>query len=133
MKCSSNIVFGCRYLSFCGNTLIVFFTALVSYIWLEGDLQRNSVPYALGGSSSVSGLPNFTLPKFTIETINKDGEEGTLIVYTIWDILRVLNIGIIVIPIVGILTNISIGKLCKFRVKFSSDLIVLCHKFSSFK
>lgn len=103
----------CRYLSFCANTLIVLLTAIVSYIWLEGDLENNSVPFALGGTSSVSGLPNFTLPKFTIETMKVNGDEGNLIVYNVWDILKILNIGIIVIPIVGVLTNISIGKLCK--------------------
>lgn len=62
------------------------------------------VPYALS-KNALSGLPNFTLPDFHIESEEKS--------YNFWDILCELNVGIIVIPIIGVLTNISIGKLSK--------------------
>lgn len=91
----------CRYLSFSRNTLIVLITAIASYIWLE---MKNEVPYALS-KNALSGLPNFTLPDFTIISSEKS--------YSFWDILLELNVGILVIPITGILTNISIGKLSK--------------------
>lgn len=91
----------CRYLSFSRNTLIVLITAMASYIWLQVDSE---VPYALS-KNALSGLPNFTLPAFTIQSSEKT--------YTFWDTLVELNVGIIVIPIIGVLTNISIGKLSK--------------------
>lgn len=90
-----------RYISFSRNTLIVLITATVSYVWLQIDTQ---VPYALS-KNGVHGLPNFTIPSFTIAHPEKT--------YTFWDILSELNIGIIVVPIIGFLTNISIGKLSK--------------------
>lgn len=89
----------CRYLSTSRNTLIVLIAAIVSYIWLG---YREHLPYALS-SNALSSLPNFTVPSLTIETATHT--------YTFWELLSELNVGIIVIPIVGILTNISIGKL----------------------
>lgn len=84
-------------------------TAIVSFVWLRSAAE---VPYALS-KNAMGGLPNFTLPQFTIETPEKT--------YTFWNIISELSVGIIVIPIVGILTNISIGKLCKYLHK-SEDL-----------
>uniref|UniRef100_A0A1A9W494 SLC26A/SulP transporter domain-containing protein n=1 Tax=Glossina brevipalpis TaxID=37001 RepID=A0A1A9W494_9MUSC len=88
-----------RYLSFSRNTLIVLITAIISYIWL---LDNPHTPYTLS-KNALTGLPNFTLPMFTIEAPEKT--------YTFWQILMELNVGILVIPLVGVLTNISIGKL----------------------
>lgn len=90
-----------RYLSFSRNTLVVIITGTVSYIWIS---EKNAVPYALS-ANALSGLPNFTIPEFSVKTPEKT--------YTFVDMLAELNVGIIVIPIVGILTNISIGKLSK--------------------
>lgn len=90
-----------RYLSFSRNTLVVIITGTVSYIWMS---EKSSVPYALS-ANALSGLPNFTIPEFSVETPEKT--------YTFVDMLAELNVGIVVIPIVGILTNISIGKLSK--------------------
>lgn len=91
-----------RYLSFSRNTLIVVITATISYIWL---LHNCRIPYTLS-KNALSGLPNVTLPQFTVETPEKT--------YTFWQILAELNVGVFVIPIIGVLTNISIGKLSKF-------------------
>lgn len=91
----------CRYLSFSRTSLIVVITAIVSYVWLQCEPQ---VPYALS-KNALAGLPNFTLPEFAIETPEKT--------YTFWEMIVEMNVGIIVIPIIGILTNISIGKLSK--------------------
>uniref|UniRef100_A0A1A9VTI4 SLC26A/SulP transporter domain-containing protein n=1 Tax=Glossina austeni TaxID=7395 RepID=A0A1A9VTI4_GLOAU len=88
-----------RYLSFSRNTLIVVITAIISYIWLLHDYRT---PYTLS-KNALSGLPNVTLPQFTVETPEKT--------YTFWQILTELNVGVLVIPIIGVLTNISIGKL----------------------
>lgn len=88
-----------RYLSFARNTLIVLITAIVAYIWFNTAAE---VPFALS-KNAMTGLPNITIPPFTVVTEER--------VYTIRDIIRELNIGIVVIPVVGILTNISIGKL----------------------
>uniref|UniRef100_A0A1A9Z4X3 SLC26A/SulP transporter domain-containing protein n=1 Tax=Glossina pallidipes TaxID=7398 RepID=A0A1A9Z4X3_GLOPL len=88
-----------RYLSFSRNTLIVVITAIISYIWL---LHNSRIPYTLS-KNALSGLPNVTLPQFTVETPEKT--------YTFWQILTELNVGVFVIPIIGVLTNISIGKL----------------------
>ncbi|KAL9888311.1 sodium-independent sulfate anion transporter isoform 1-T2 [Glossina fuscipes fuscipes] len=88
-----------RYLSFSRNTLIVVITATISYISL---LHNCHIPYTLS-KNALSGLPNVTLPQFIVETPEKT--------YTFWRILTELNVGVFVIPIIGILTNISIGKL----------------------
>lgn len=79
----------------------------------------NEVPYALS-KNALSGLPNFTLPDFTIQSSEKT--------YTFWDTLLELNVGIIVIPIIGVLTNISIGKLSKQTTGTSLDLLSLLVK-----
>ncbi|KNC32051.1 hypothetical protein FF38_04835, partial [Lucilia cuprina] len=112
----------CRYLSFSRNTLIVLITAIASYIWIQVD---SHVPYALS-KNALSGLPNFTIPDFIIESPEK--------IYNFWDILSELNVGIIVIPIIGVLTNISIGKLTpKGMVNTNQELVTLglCNIFGS--
>ncbi|XP_068156964.1 LOW QUALITY PROTEIN: sodium-independent sulfate anion transporter [Drosophila tropicalis] len=112
----------CRYLSTSRNTLIVLIAGIVSFIWLG---QTGQVPYSLG-KSALSSLPNFTVPSFSIETPERN--------YSFWEVLKELNIGIIVIPIVGILTNISIGKLTpKGLVDTNQELLTvgLCNMFGS--
>ncbi|XP_061392401.1 sodium-independent sulfate anion transporter [Musca vetustissima] len=112
----------CRYLSLSRTTLIVVITAIVSYVWLQCEPQ---VPYALS-KNALSGLPNITLPAFTIETPEKT--------YSLWDMIAEMNVGIIVIPIVGTLTNISIGKLTpKGMVDTNHELMTLglCNVFGS--
>ncbi|KAL7726030.1 hypothetical protein ACLKA6_008489 [Drosophila palustris] len=112
----------CRYLSTSRNTLIVFIAAIVSYIWLG---FREKLPYALS-SNALSSLPNFTVPSLTIETPTHT--------YSFWEVLSELSVGIIVIPIVGILTNISIGKLTpKGLVDTNHELLTvgLCNMFGS--
>uniref|UniRef100_T1PFV2 Sulfate transporter family protein n=1 Tax=Musca domestica TaxID=7370 RepID=T1PFV2_MUSDO len=112
----------CRYLSFSRTTLIVVITAIVSYVWLQSEPQ---VPYALS-RNALSGLPNITLPVFTIETPEKT--------YSFWDMIAEMNVGIIVIPIIGILTNLSIGKLTpKGMVDTNHELMTLglCNVFGS--
>ncbi|XP_034485741.1 sodium-independent sulfate anion transporter [Drosophila innubila] len=112
----------CRYLSTSRNTLIVLIAAIISYIWLG---FRDKLPYALG-SNALSSLPNFTVPSLTIETPTQT--------YSFWEILSELSVGIIVIPIVGILTNISIGKLTpKGLVDTNHELLTvgLCNMFGS--
>ncbi|EDW80729.1 uncharacterized protein Dwil_GK11409 [Drosophila willistoni] len=112
----------CRYLSTSRNTLIVLIAGIVSFIWLG---QTGQVPYSLG-KSALSSLPNFTVPSLSIETPERT--------YSFWEVLKELNIGIIVIPIVGILTNISIGKLTpKGLVDTNQELLTvgLCNMFGS--
>ncbi|EDW42016.1 sodium-independent sulfate anion transporter [Drosophila sechellia] len=112
----------CRYLSTSRNTLIVLIAAIVSFIWIQ---KCGQVPYALS-KNALSTLPNFTVPSFHIETAERN--------YSIWEVLKELNIGIIVIPIVGILTNISIGKLTpKGLVDTNQELLTvgLCNMFGS--
>ncbi|BFF90347.1 sodium-independent sulfate anion transporter [Drosophila madeirensis] len=112
----------CRYLSTSRNTLIVLIAGIVTYIWLH---QAGQVPYALS-QNALATLPNFTIPSLEIETPARK--------YTFWDILKELNMGIIVIPIVGILTNISIGKLTpKGLVDTNQELLTvgLCNMFGS--
>lgn len=92
----------CRYLSTSRNTLIVVIAAIVSFIWIK---ETGQVPYALS-KNALSTLPNFTAPSLNIVTPEQS--------YSFWETLRELNLGIIVIPIVGILTNISIGKLSEY-------------------
>ncbi|XP_075144822.1 sodium-independent sulfate anion transporter [Haematobia irritans] len=120
---NKSFAIACRYLSFSRNTLIVVITAIVSYVWLVLEPQ---VPYALS-KNALSGLPNLTLPIFTIETPEKT--------FTFWEMVADMNVGIIVIPIVGILTNISIGKLTpKGMVDTNHELFTLglCNIFGSF-
>jgi len=93
----------CRYLSTSRNTLIVLIAGIVSYIWIH---KSGQVPYALS-KSALATLPNFTVPSLNIVTPERS--------YSFWEVLKELNIGIIVIPIVGILTNISIGKLSEYK------------------
>ncbi|SPP83370.1 sodium-independent sulfate anion transporter [Drosophila guanche] len=112
----------CRYLSTSRNTLIVLIAGIVTYIWLQ---QAGQVPYALS-QNALATLPNFTIPSLEIETPARN--------YTFWEILKELNMGIIVIPIVGILTNISIGKLTpKGLVDTNQELLTvgLCNMFGS--
>ncbi|KRG01735.1 sodium-independent sulfate anion transporter isoform X2 [Drosophila mojavensis] len=113
----------CRYLATSRNTLIVLIGGIVSYIWLG---YRETVPYSLS-SNAISSLPSFTIPSVTIETPERS--------FNFWQILQELNVGIIVIPIVGILTNISIGKLTpKGLVDTNHELLTvgLCNMFGSF-
>ncbi|XP_016952859.1 sodium-independent sulfate anion transporter [Drosophila biarmipes] len=112
----------CRYLSTSRNTLIVLIAAIVSYIWIH---KSGQVPYALS-KNALASLPNFTVPNFSIVTPERS--------YSFWEILKELNMGIIVIPIVGILTNISIGKLTpKGLVDTNQELLTvgLCNMFGS--
>ncbi|EDV43523.2 uncharacterized protein Dana_GF18533 [Drosophila ananassae] len=112
----------CRYLSTSRNTLIVVIAAFVSFIWIK---KTGQVPYALS-KNALSTLPNFTVPSLSIVTPEKS--------YSFWEVLRELNLGIIVIPIVGILTNISIGKLTpKGLVDTNQELLTvgLCNMFGS--
>lgn len=110
-----------RYLSFSRNTLIVILTAVVTVIWISqmpsNVNPRTVIPYALS-KTAMTGLPNFTIPVMKIVTPEKT--------YYFMDILAELNLGIIVIPIVGVLTNISIGKLNpKCRASASQELFTL--------
>ncbi|XP_017461291.1 PREDICTED: sodium-independent sulfate anion transporter-like, partial [Rhagoletis zephyria] len=100
-----------RYLSFSRNTLIVMVTGLISYIWLS---QEHEVPFTLS-KNALAGLPNFTIPDFSVVTPEKT--------YTFLDMLAELNVGIVVIPIVGILTNISIAP--KGMVDANKELITV--------
>ncbi|ALC47098.1 CG5404 [Drosophila busckii] len=112
----------CRYLSTSRNTLIVLIAGIFSYICL---CYREQLPYTLS-KNSLSSFPNFTLPVFTIETPERT--------YSFWQIMRELNVGIVVIPIVGILTNISIGKLTpKGMVDTNHELFTvgLCNIFGA--
>ncbi|KAH8336286.1 hypothetical protein KR074_008552 [Drosophila pseudoananassae] len=112
----------CRYLSTSRNTLIVVIAAIVSFIWIR---NTGHVPYALS-KNALSTLPNFTVPSLDIVTPERT--------YSFWEVLRELNLGIIVIPIVGILTNISIGKLTpKGLVDTNQELLTvgLCNMFGS--
>nr|XP_016926103.1 sodium-independent sulfate anion transporter [Drosophila suzukii] len=112
----------CRYLSTSRNTLIVLIAGIVSYIWIH---KSGQVPYALS-KSALATLPNFTVPSLNIVTPERS--------YSFWEVLKELNIGIIVIPIVGILTNISIGKLTpKGLVDTNQELLTvgLCNMFGS--
>ncbi|XP_036344691.1 sodium-independent sulfate anion transporter-like, partial [Rhagoletis pomonella] len=87
---------------------------LISYIWLS---QEHEVPFTLS-KNALAGLPNFTIPDFSVVTPEKT--------YTFLDMLAELNVGIVVIPIVGILTNISIGKLTpKGMVDANKELITV--------
>lgn len=79
-------------------------TAAITVVWMY-QIPDEVVPYTLS-KTTMSGLPNFTFPSMQIVTPDKT--------YNFIDILAELNLGIIVIPIVGMLTNISIGKLSKF-------------------
>lgn len=94
-----------RYLSLCRNTLVVAITATIAAVWSYYLAEGESLPFRLS-RNSVHGLPNFTFPSFYIETEERN--------YNFLDILSELNFGIIVIPIIGLMTNISIGKLGKF-------------------
>ncbi|XP_055902908.1 sodium-independent sulfate anion transporter [Eupeodes corollae] len=109
-----------QYLSFSRNTLIVFITAMVTVVWLNNLPETSitkTVPYALS-KTAMSGLPNFTFPAMKIVTPEKT--------FYFMDILAELNLGIIVIPIVGVLTNISIGKLTpKCRASANQELFTL--------
>ncbi|XP_017031305.1 sodium-independent sulfate anion transporter [Drosophila kikkawai] len=112
----------CRYLSTSRNTLIVLIAGIVSYIWIHNSGQ---VPYALS-KNALATLPNFTVPSLDIVTSERS--------YSFWEVLKELNMGIIVIPIVGILTNISIGKLTpKGLVDTNQELLTvgLCNMFGS--
>ncbi|KAH8389393.1 hypothetical protein KR200_008174 [Drosophila serrata] len=112
----------CRYLSTSRNTLIVLIAGIVSFIWIQNNGQ---VPYALS-KNALATLPNFTVPSLDIVTPERS--------YSFWEVLKELNIGIIVIPIVGILTNISIGKLTpKGLVDTNQELLTvgLCNMFGS--
>ncbi|XP_055856699.1 sodium-independent sulfate anion transporter [Episyrphus balteatus] len=115
-----------QYLSFSRNTLIVFITAMVTVVWISQLPAQTSetlsnttlvVPYALS-KTAMSGFPNFTFPAMKIVTPEKT--------FYFVDILAELNLGIIVIPIVGVLTNISIGKLNpKCRASANQELFTL--------
>ncbi|XP_067625308.1 GATOR2 complex protein MIOS-like [Eurosta solidaginis] len=98
-----------KYFSFSRNALIVLLTGFISYMWVH---ENQSVPYALSAKTQ-AGLPNFTIPNFSAVDAEKS--------YTFIDILSELNVAIIVIPVIGILTNISIGKLSKYLATYDYE------------
>lgn len=58
-----------------------------------------------------SGLPNITIPITYYENGNQT--------YNFIDLVKELNVGIFIIPLVSILANVAVaksfGKLCRFR------------------
>ncbi|KAL3274391.1 hypothetical protein HHI36_015786 [Cryptolaemus montrouzieri] len=93
-------------LSISRNALIVLITSSIAYYYCQKD---GHAPFVLSGKIP-SGLPHFSLPKFS--TIhNNETMHFT-------DMLHTLGSGILVVPVCAILTNVAIAK------SFSSETIV---------
>lgn len=89
-----------KYISLARNALIVFITATIAVIWTARS-ETGQVPFRLT-ENVVAGLPQFSFPHFYIEHNNST--------YNFVQICSELGVGIFVVPLVSILTNISIAK-----------------------
>lgn len=86
------------FLSISRNALVVFFCALVAFLY---ERKFGKVPFRLSNRVP-SGLPTFQPPRFTTSTSNNT--------VTFWHMLHDLGSGILVVPIVAILANVAIAK-----------------------
>ncbi|XP_037912641.1 sodium-independent sulfate anion transporter-like [Hermetia illucens] len=106
-----------KYISLARNALIVFITATIAVIWTARS-ETGQVPFRLT-ENVVAGLPQFSFPHFYIEHNNST--------YNFVQICSELGVGIFVVPLVSILTNISIAKALtpKGLVNASQELMTL--------
>ncbi|KAL1489155.1 hypothetical protein ABEB36_014096 [Hypothenemus hampei] len=112
------------FLSISKNALVVFLSALISYIWYS---NLGTTPFRLTGPVP-RGLPSIGPPPFHVETNNST--------VNFVDMVVSLGSGIMVVPIVAVLANVAIAK------AYSQDAIVdasqemmslgLCNIFGSF-
>lgn len=92
------------YITISRNALVVAITSVIAYIWSNGGAQ--TPPFKLSGQVK-SGIPDFALPAFSVDHGN-----GTTT--TFMDMLSDFGIGIVFVPLVAILANVSIAKaFCK--------------------
>uniref|UniRef100_A0A336LZJ1 CSON006191 protein n=1 Tax=Culicoides sonorensis TaxID=179676 RepID=A0A336LZJ1_CULSO len=114
------------YITISRNALVVAITSVIAFIWSNGGATQ--VPFKLSGKVK-SGIPAFGLPDFSVDQGN-----GTVITFT--DILSDFGIGIIFVPLVAILANVSIAKAFSTGkiVDASQEMIALglCNIFGSF-
>ncbi|XP_043280771.1 sodium-independent sulfate anion transporter-like isoform X2 [Venturia canescens] len=86
------------FLSIGRNALVVFTASLIAF-HLQNDV--GSTPFLTAGKV-LSGLPNLSLPAFSAQVGNQT--------YTFVDMAHHLGFGMIVVPLVGVLTNVAIAK-----------------------
>lgn len=82
-----------------GRNALVVFTASVIAFHLQNDV--GTTPFLTAGKV-VSGLPNLSLPTFSAQVGNQT--------YSLVDMCRHLGSGMIIVPLVGVLTNVAIAK-----------------------
>ncbi|XP_034248094.1 sodium-independent sulfate anion transporter-like isoform X2 [Thrips palmi] len=88
------------FLSISRNALCIFLAALVAKV-LSHFSEDEEVPFAIVGDI-VPGLPTLALPPFHTTIGNRT--------YTFPDMVSELGVGIIIVPLVGVLGNVAIAK-----------------------
>ncbi|XP_053699102.1 sodium-independent sulfate anion transporter-like [Sabethes cyaneus] len=86
------------YISLSRNALIVIISSTIAYKW---SASGEAVPFKLSGHVK-PGIPGFQIPIHNIETGN------TTITY--FEVVKDLGSGLILLPLVAVLANVSIAK-----------------------
>lgn len=96
----------CWYLGILSNGLLVLFTSVMAYVFAAmGNADEEpaaAVPFRLSGNVT-SGLPPFRLPPFQFENSHNETVHFMQIVSD-------LGSGVLVVPLVALLSNVAIGK-----------------------
>ncbi|XP_058444794.1 sodium-independent sulfate anion transporter-like isoform X2 [Malaya genurostris] len=86
------------YISLARNALIVLISSIIAYKWSNSGEE---VPFKLSGHVE-PGIPGFELPIYNVHTGNRT--------ITYFEIVKDLGSGIILVPLVAVLANVSIAK-----------------------
>lgn len=112
------------FLSISRNALIVFFCALIAFLY---ETKVGKTPFRLS-SHVPSGLPTFKPPPFSTTVNNQT--------ISVFQMMHDLGSGIVVVPIVAILANVAIAKSFAAGkvVDATQEMIALglCNIFGSF-
>lgn len=88
------------------NAIIVIVTGFIGYHYIS--LGQNEVLKVIGDVPS--GLPSFGLPPFSVPEIRDENGTVTQEYEGFFDMLSYLGSGIIVVPLIALLENMSICK-----------------------
>ncbi|XP_058840157.1 sodium-independent sulfate anion transporter isoform X2 [Topomyia yanbarensis] len=86
------------YISLARNALIVLISSALAYKWSSSG---ENVPFKLSGHVE-PGIPGFELPIYNVDTGNKT--------ISYFEVVKDLGSGIILVPLVAVLANVSIAK-----------------------
>ncbi|CAI6349866.1 unnamed protein product [Macrosiphum euphorbiae] len=83
------------------NSIIVISCTVMSYMFISAQDESFKLPYKIIGTIP-AGLPEFRLPQFTMQRNNET--------IGFFDIMSTMKSNVVVLPLIGLLENISICK-----------------------